>query len=62
MHRVLWASRVAERFAQAQDPGELAAASLGAYLRAETLTALRRAATVSQALALLLMSPEFQRR
>ena len=35
---------------------------LGSYARPETLTALRRAATSGQALALLLMSPEFQRR
>jgi uncharacterized protein (DUF1800 family) len=62
MHRVLWASRVAERFEKGANPLDLAAASLGAYVRAETLTALRRAASASQALALLLMSPEFQRR
>lgn len=62
MHRVLWASRVAERFEKGANPVDLAAASLGAYVRAETLTALRRAASASQALALLLMSPEFQRR
>src|SRR5450432_4092682 len=61
MHRVLWASRVAERFEKGANPVDLAAASLGAYVRAETLTALRRAASASQALALLLMSPEFQR-
>jgi uncharacterized protein (DUF1800 family) len=62
MHRVLWASRVAERFEKGANPLDLAAASLGTYLRAETQTALRRAASASQALALLLMSPEFQRR
>jgi uncharacterized protein (DUF1800 family) len=62
MHRVLWASRVAERFEKGANPLDLASASLGTYLRAETQTALRRAASASQALALLLMSPEFQRR
>jgi uncharacterized protein (DUF1800 family) len=62
MHRVLWASRVAERFEQGIDPVDIAAASLGAYARPATLTALRRAASSKQALALLLMSPEFQRR
>ncbi len=62
MHRVLWASRVAARYEQGLDPVELAASSLGAYARPETLTALRRAASATQALALLLMSPEFQRR
>jgi uncharacterized protein (DUF1800 family) len=41
---------------------DLAASSLGSYARPDTLTALRRAATGSQALTLLLMSPDFQRR
>jgi uncharacterized protein (DUF1800 family) len=62
MHRVLWAARFADKFDQGADPVQLAAASLGAYVRPETLTALRRAASSGQALALLLMSPEFQRR
>jgi uncharacterized protein (DUF1800 family) len=62
MHRVLWASRVAGRYEGALDPVDLAAASLGAYVRAETVTALRRASSATQAVALLLMSPEFQRR
>jgi uncharacterized protein (DUF1800 family) len=62
MHRVLWASRVAGRYEQGIDPVDLAASSLGAYARPETLTALRRASSSTQALALLLMSPEFQRR
>jgi uncharacterized protein (DUF1800 family) len=62
MHRVLWAAQLAARFDFGTDPVELAASSLGSYVRAETLTALRRAASSAQALALLLMSPEFQRR
>jgi uncharacterized protein (DUF1800 family) len=62
MHRVLWASRVAERLEQCVNPLDLAASSLGSYARPDTLTALRRAASGTQALALLLMSPEFQRR
>jgi uncharacterized protein (DUF1800 family) len=62
MHRVLWASRAASRYERGIDPVELAASSLGAYARPATLTALRRASSSSQALALLLMSPEFQRR
>jgi len=36
---------------------DLAASSLGAYVRPETVTALRRASSSTQALALLLMSP-----
>jgi uncharacterized protein (DUF1800 family) len=62
MHRVLWASRVSAKYDRGADPVDLAASSLGAYARPETLTALRRAATSGQAIALLLMSPEFQRR
>jgi uncharacterized protein (DUF1800 family) len=62
MHRVLWASRVAGRYEQGLDPVDVAASSLGAYARPETVTALRRATSSKQALALLLMSPEFQRR
>jgi uncharacterized protein (DUF1800 family) len=62
MHRVLWASRAADRYEQGIDPVDLAASSLGGYVRPETVTALRRASSPSQAIALLLMSPEFQRR
>jgi uncharacterized protein (DUF1800 family) len=62
MHRVLWASRVAAKYESGVDPVELAASSLGNYARPETVTALKRASSSAQALALLLMSPEFQRR
>jgi uncharacterized protein (DUF1800 family) len=62
MHRVLWASRVAGRSDAGIDPLEVAASSLGASVRPETLAALRRATSGNQGLALLLMSPEFQRR
>jgi uncharacterized protein (DUF1800 family) len=62
VHRVLWASRVGAKYESGIEPSDLAASSLGAYARPETLTALRRATTSGQAVALLLMSPEFQRR
>jgi uncharacterized protein (DUF1800 family) len=62
MHRVLWASRVGAKYESGVQPAELAVACLGSCARAETLTALRRATSSSQAVALLLMSPEFQRR
>ena len=62
LHRVLWASRVAGRYERGLDPVDLATMSLGAYARPETVTALRGAASAPQAVALLLMSPEFQRR
>ncbi len=61
IHRVLWASQMAARHGGA-NPVEVAASVLGTSLRPETLTALRRADSSRQALALLLMSPEFQRR
>ncbi|MEP6547247.1 MAG: DUF1800 domain-containing protein [Gammaproteobacteria bacterium] len=62
MRRVLWASRIAGRFERGIDPVDLAGSSLGNYARPETVTALRHASSGTQALALLLMSPEFQRR
>src|SRR6202046_439460 len=62
MHRVLWASRVGAKYESGVEPADLGAASLGGYARPETLSALRRAASSGQAVALLLMSPEFQRR
>src|SRR5450631_4533711 len=62
MHRVLWASRMAQRCDRGADPRAVAASCLGGYARTETLTALSRAASGQQALALLVMSPEFQRR
>ena len=43
MHRVLWASRMAERFDRGADPQDVARIRLGGYARRETLTALRRA-------------------
>jgi uncharacterized protein (DUF1800 family) len=62
MHRILWASRMAERYERGVDPQAVAASCLGSFARTETLTALSRAASAQQALALLVMSPEFQRR
>jgi uncharacterized protein (DUF1800 family) len=62
MHRVLWASRMGAKYESGVEPKDLAASSLGSYARPETVTALRSATTSGQAVALLLMSPEFQRR
>jgi uncharacterized protein (DUF1800 family) len=62
MHRVLWASRVAARYQGGSSPSDIARAALGERLRPETSAAIRKASSGSQALALLLMSPEFQRR
>jgi uncharacterized protein (DUF1800 family) len=60
--RVEWSSRVAERMGASIDARLLAQASLGPRLGPETRQQIERAADPSQALALLLMSPEFQRR
>jgi uncharacterized protein (DUF1800 family) len=62
MHRVLWSSRVGAKYERGIEPARLAAESLGGYARPETLNALGRASSSGQAVALLLMSPEFQRR
>jgi uncharacterized protein (DUF1800 family) len=62
MHRILWAARLAERTGTDVAPLEVAAAALGGFARQETQAALRHASSGTQALALLLMSPEFQWR
>jgi uncharacterized protein (DUF1800 family) len=62
LHRVIWATRVGERFELGTDPILICKESLGRYARPETLVSVQRAASASQALALLIMSPEFQRR
>ncbi len=60
--RVEWATRTANRLGTGIDARALAAQSLGPLVSAETRTQLDRAADGAQALALLLMAPEFQRR
>ena len=60
--RVEWSTRVASRLGSSIDARALAAQSLGPLLNPQTATQLERAADGSQALALLLMAPEFQRR
>ena len=60
--RVEWATRVADRVGTQVDARALAASSLGPLLSANTAKQIERAADGSQALALLLLSPEFQRR
>jgi uncharacterized protein (DUF1800 family) len=61
LRRVDWAYGVAGRLA-VPDPSDVAEASLGPLLRAETLEAMRHAGSRRDALTLLLSSPEFQRR
>ena len=60
--RVEWASRVAEGLGPQVDARALAQSSLGPLLGAPTRQQIERAADRPQALALLLMAPEFQRR
>ena len=60
--RVEWATRVAARAGRAQDARALARASLGPLLHDDSARQIERAADGAQAMALLLMSPEFQRR
>jgi len=60
--RVEWATRLADRAGRSVDARRLAAQSLGPRLGAETARQIERAADGSQALALLLLAPEFQRR
>ena len=60
--RVEWATRLADRLGGQVDARALAQASLGALLSTGTARQIERAADAPQALALLLLSPEFQRR
>jgi uncharacterized protein (DUF1800 family) len=60
--RMEWATRVADRVGRTVDARALAATSLGTQLSEATRLQIERAADGPQALALLLMSPEFQRR
>ena len=60
--RVEWATRVADRAGRNVDARRLAAQSLGPLLSASTAQQVDRAADGPQALALLLLAPEFQRR
>lgn len=60
--RMTWAQAVAERAAPIRDPVVVAGQALGARLRPATQEAVRRAESRAEGLALLLMSPEFQRR
>lgn len=60
--RVEWSTRAAGRLGNRIDARQLAAQSLGPMLSTDTRTQIERAADGPQALALLLMAPEFQRR
>jgi len=62
LRRAQWCETFADRMPEPPDPAELADAALGEALPAPTLEAIRRAPDRRVGLALLLASPEFQRR
>ena len=62
--RIEWASHFANVIIKRKkfDPVQVAQSAMGPLLKESTLRAIKRAESKSQALALLLMSPDFQRR
>jgi uncharacterized protein (DUF1800 family) len=60
--RLEWATRVADRVGRQVDARALATRALGPWLSDASRTQIERAADGPQAMALLLMAPEFQRR
>jgi uncharacterized protein (DUF1800 family) len=62
LKRITWASRLAQRLPGPSQPVEFAELALGPLLSANSRQTISRAASSQEALALLLASPEFQRR
>ncbi len=62
MKRIEWSVALADRSGDSRPATAAAGAALGPLATAHTLKTLEGAASASQALTLLLMSPEFQRR
>lgn len=62
LNRIEWARQIAQRVPPTADVIRIADQGLGPLARRETLEAMGRAATKGEAVALLLVSPEFQRR
>jgi len=60
--RVVWSEQLAARSMRGRDPNELAREALGARLTPLVAKTISRAETREEGLAILLMSPEFQRR
>jgi uncharacterized protein (DUF1800 family) len=60
--RLEWAKAFAAKAGPVVDPNAIAQGALGARMSERTATAIARAESRAEALALLLMSPEFQRR
>lgn len=62
VQRMSWAQAFSQAVVRDRDPGGLASEALGARLSPATATAIARAESRPEGFALLLMSPEFQRR
>lgn len=62
LKRITWSYRLAQRVPPPAQPLQLADSALGPLLSATSRTAISRAPSASDAFALLLASPEFQRR
>jgi uncharacterized protein (DUF1800 family) len=60
--RMVWSEAYAARSLSGRDPSQLAADALGARLTPLVAQAIARAETREEGMAILLMSPEFQRR
>ena len=60
--RMAWAQNLAAQSLNGRDPVQMAGDALGARLTPLVATAIRRSETREEGLAILLMSPEFQRR
>lgn len=62
MKRIEWAAAIGRRAGEQLDPERLASNALGPVLDEHSATVIRRAESRAQAVALVLASPEFQRR
>jgi uncharacterized protein (DUF1800 family) len=62
LNRIEWAKQVGARMPAGYDAMAVAETGMGPLLAAPTRTAMARAETPGDALALLISSPEFQRR
>jgi uncharacterized protein (DUF1800 family) len=60
--RIAWAQNLAAKDLNGRDPNQLASDALGARLTPLVAKTIARAETRDEGLAILLMSPEFQRR
>ena len=61
-HRLDTSNAIAQNYSDRLDPKAMLETSLGPIASAETRSAISRAETKQQAITLLLMAPEFQRR